>query len=149
LKNFEDALKIFKKTLKINSQHFPALYNKGYCLLILGKTQKALECFEQVLRISPQDEEALTQYAYALFEMKRYEEAASIYDQLLTIYPNETATLYNRACIASIQNDPKLAINLLKKTVELDRSFIEDINSDEDLNKIRDCEEFKRFIKEL
>ena len=52
-KKIQVAEKLYKKTLKSNSNHVDAHNNLGIILLQSGKLQKAKSCFEKAIEIQP------------------------------------------------------------------------------------------------
>lgn len=56
LKNYEEAIKCYEKTLEINPWAIDAWYYQGIDLEFLGKYNEAIKCYEKLLEIDPKDE---------------------------------------------------------------------------------------------
>jgi tetratricopeptide (TPR) repeat protein len=63
--------------------------------------------------------------ANALCNLNRYEEAASYFEKAIEANPNNAATWYNRARLKVKRGDIENSLLDLKKTIEIDKNFIE------------------------
>lgn len=95
---FDDAIKYYDMVLKIESDNFAALINKGLCLSdpSVNRQEEALLCFEEALRVDPNDLGALSLKGYSLDSLGRYREAIKCFDKILEQQPNELNVSVNK-----------------------------------------------------
>ena len=76
----------------------------------------------------------------------KLDEALSEFQQVVKVNPKEGYVHYSLVCVYSLKTESKLAIEYLKKTFDLDKSFIEFSKTDPDLDNIRQTPEFQQLI---
>ena len=76
----------------------------------------------------------------------KLDEALSEFQQVVKVNPKEGYVHYSLVCVYSLKTESKLAIEYLKKTFDLDKSFIEFSKTDPDLENIRQTPEFQQLI---
>ena len=59
LNDYEQAITYFDKALEVKPDYFEALYNKGYCLELLGEYQVAADLYNEVLSIEVNYQKAI------------------------------------------------------------------------------------------
>lgn len=150
LKKYKEAIKACDMALAINNNCSRALNTKGYILGIMGNHKGAIEAFDKALEIEQNDVVALTNKGYALAVFGKFEEARVLLDKALTIDPKDASTLYAYACIYSLMNEKKEAIENLRRSIELNPSFKERAKDEEDFMQFTDLWndiDFKRIIE--
>lgn len=88
---------------------------------------------------------ALTYKALSFFKQKNYPEAERTYNEILKYNSLHSKTLYNLACVYSLQNKQDEAISCLKKLVALDVTNKRGIKIDNDFYNIRENIVFKNI----
>ena len=85
-------------------------------------------------------------------EQGKLDDAIDEFKKVIEIEPRGTEAPYNLACVYSLKNQPKLAIEYLQKTIDklpkpIDPDdFIEFSKTDPDLENIRQTPEFQQLI---
>jgi tetratricopeptide (TPR) repeat protein len=93
---FEEAIASFDAALRIRSDYFEALHNKGVALDYLGRYKEAIACYDAALGIRSDDAKALYNKGNALGNLGRYKEAIAYYDAALGIRSDDAEVLYNK-----------------------------------------------------
>jgi len=96
-----------------------------------------------------QDSTAAHQRAEQSIQNKDYRGAVAEYQKIVAADPNDMRALYNMACMHSLLNEKAKAVEFLKKAVEAGWMNSQHIESDSDLNNIRDDAAYKEILKKL
>lgn len=110
----------------------------------LGKHEEAIKIFSKVLEIQPQNEIVLINRALAEMRIGRIGEALEDV-QAAMAEPNSGKTLYQAACVHALigrESNKRRAVTLLAKAIAQGYKP-KNLNSDSDLDSIRDIEEFQ------
>ncbi|GAI31139.1 unnamed protein product, partial [marine sediment metagenome] len=100
-------------------------------------------------KLSPQERQQLHREAMAKLQNKEYDEAEKIYLKLVRLIPKDYIALYNLACVYSLTNRKAKAMEYLKKSVKAGYTNAGHMQTDTDLDNIREMEEFKKLIQEM
>ena len=119
LGKFQDAIKCYDKSLKINPRYDLAWGNKGNALKHLGKPQEAIECFDKALEINPRFAEMWSNKGNALSELGKHQEAIECFDKALEINPKFAEGWSNKGLALSELGKHQEAIECLDKTLEI------------------------------
>jgi poly(3-hydroxybutyrate) depolymerase len=92
---------------------------------------------------------AAHQHAETLHRQQKYREAAAEYQKILAVTPHDYRALYNAACAFALCNDPATAVDLLKRAVEAGWTDVSHLESDSDLNSIRDNPGYRQIVATL
>lgn len=86
-KNYEEAIKTFKKVLKLKKSHHYSVTALGEVYDAMGDYKQALEYYGMGLKYRPKSEYKLTKLADLYLKMEEQEEAKKVYDKILKLYP--------------------------------------------------------------
>ena len=75
LDEFDEALNIYTKILKINPNNIGALIDKAVTLQRIGKNSQALKLFERALKIQPTNIDGLIGMGSVLHGQKKFSDA--------------------------------------------------------------------------
>jgi len=97
-KNYEDAVKEFKRAIGLSPQSENTL--KAYDFLAttylqLDKTEDAIKAYKSALKLAPSDSDTHVKLANLYFSLNRYTEAETEYNTALSLNPNSTSQLYS------------------------------------------------------
>jgi len=87
--------------------------------------------------------------ATELYRAKQYDQAVEQYELILKYLKDDAGDLYNAACTYSLAGRVKKAISILKQAVEAGWDSYDHMNSDPDLDNIRDESDFKTLMADL
>jgi len=92
--NKKESYKYYKKTIKLEPDHAPALNNYAYYLSEDNKQlKKALQMSKRSVELEPENSTYLDTYAWILHKLGRNEEAKSVLKQALVYGGNENAEI--------------------------------------------------------
>ena len=84
---------------------------------------------------------------WTLFTEKEYQDALPYMERAVTLAPDMAEVHYDYAVIRLAAGEKKLALESLKKAIELNPKLKKQASADKDLAGLRDNEEFKKLIK--
>ncbi|MFX1311151.1 MAG: tetratricopeptide repeat protein [Promethearchaeota archaeon] len=169
---FEDAEPKYLEALKISKQlarQNPQIYMHNVAIIAncLGNVYLNLQNFEEAEKMYLEALKIFKSYAEQdpntylynvadvhnnlgnLFMNKENLEKAEYYlNKAMKADPTNSEIFYNIACLESLKNNHRNALDLLGKVIELDKSYIQRALSDKKLDNIKNLKEFKELIKE-
>jgi len=107
----------------------------------------AIEQYERVLSQNPESIEAVYDLATLYADQGQYPTAIAYMKQTIVLQPENPAHDYNIACLYAIQKMPVAAMSYLKKALGKGYTNWNLIRTDDDLQSIRETEEFKQLIR--
>ena len=93
---YEDAIKSFNLSLKIDYNQHRSHLLMGYAFKQLHKTDNAIDCFRNAINVNPDFFEAYMQLGQ-IFHLLSDTTALTYYDNALRLKPSDEMVLYNRA----------------------------------------------------
>lgn len=93
---YEEAIKHYDQTIRINPQLAAAYGNRGNAKLALGRHDEAIADYAEVTRINPQDARAYFNLGWAKRALGRHDDALADYDEALRINPQYAEGYINR-----------------------------------------------------
>ncbi len=152
----DQAAKLFEKASQVRPEDYEAahcLAHAYYDLNLETETEKAnqraLVVVRKHLDLNPDDARALYLGAGVLIRADEPEEALQWVERAVSIDPHETQVLYNAACIYSLLGKIEEALDYFEKTIEAGWASREWIDTDSDLDPIRDHPRFQKALKTL
>jgi tetratricopeptide (TPR) repeat protein len=143
-------------TLKELQDRYPELvltagdyFKKGNALYYETSYQEALAAYDKAIELKPDYPEAWFNKGNTLAELKRPEEALAAYDKAIELKPDFPEAWFNKACLYSLNRDTKLAVQNLKRSIEIDTINREKAKTDSAFDNIRDEQEFKQLIEDI
>ncbi len=92
--NFKNAIKFYKKAIKIDPNFAFAWDNMGITYRRLEKYKKAINAYENSLKIDPKGKTPLQNIAIVYIYTKEYDKALKAYEKLAKIEKNNPETYY-------------------------------------------------------
>ena len=152
----DQAAKLFEKAIQVRPEDYEAaLYLvTAYDDLNMESemkeaNQRALEIFRKHLDLYPDDSRALQLGALSLIRADKQDEAIRWIEQAVSINPNEVAVLYNAACVYSKAGKIDRALDYFERLIEAGFPNRDWIDSDSDLDPIRDHPRFQKILKTM
>ncbi|MDO8871996.1 MAG: tetratricopeptide repeat protein [Methanoregula sp.] len=84
---YDEALALVNKGIRLDANNASAWYNKGIILFKMCRYQEALNSFAQAADIDPEFTEAWYNKGMALMNLQKYHEAIRAFDKVLKIHP--------------------------------------------------------------
>ncbi|MCX7842438.1 MAG: tetratricopeptide repeat protein [Clostridia bacterium] len=141
-----EALNVYVKGLKKNPEEYSLYFNMGITLSDMGRYPEAVEAYKNAIEIKPDEYEIHYHMGAALMEMKRYSEAAEAYKTALKVKPSDSELFYNLSIVYSLLKKNDIAIDNLKKAVQLNTELKREAKYNSAFDSIRSSMEFKELI---
>ena len=129
LGNFNKAINIFDKIIKLFPKNIDAYINKSHVFKKLGKLEEALLSYNKTLELNPNFIEVYNNKGNTLRDLGRLEEALLSYNKALELNPNLTEVYYNQGNTLRDLGRLEEALLSYNKTLDLDPNFLEAYNN--------------------
>jgi tetratricopeptide (TPR) repeat protein len=147
LKDYKKVIENCTRAIELYPSHVSPYYYLGKVYLkVLNKKDLAIQNFEKGMNIDTSKKS--DNYIFSLFYVGNpYLAYKKMHDRLLSETGNDQilSDYYNMACLLSLMNKKEEANTYLKKAIDLGYSKKYAL-SEEDLNNIRDTQEFKNTM---
>jgi len=154
--NYEKAARLFVQASEVNLADYQSPSFLALAYTALGRTEDAqkarrrtIELIEQHLDMNPDDTRALYIGAANLSSLGDAKRAKDWAGRAFEAGRNEPMVLYNVACTYALLGESERAMELLEEAVNLgwgDRAWLE---TDSDLDSLRDIPRFKFLLKRV
>lgn len=149
LQMFDSAIINFEKVIELDSNFVDSYNNIGYAYAYQENWKECAIWFEKATFIEPEHHLWHYNLGLAYKYQLNFEKAERCYKRSLELKPEDIDSWFNLACIYSIRNEKVNAINYLSIAIEFgynDKAWLE---TDTDLDNIRDTQEFNKILGSL
>jgi adenylate cyclase len=153
---FEAAEKMYLKAMEVNPADYQSPLFLAQAYTSLGRKQDemrvrlgALETIQRHLEMNPHDTRALYFGAQNLVLVGENEKGVELAERALGQDQDEPVVLYNVACFYALQGDPDRSIELLTKAVDEGWGDREWLETDSDLDTLRNDDRFKALLARI
>lgn len=144
-KNYENAIKHFRRSVEINPQYKFGWFNLGNCLDNLGRTDEALEAYKRALDVDPNYRDAANYVGLMYFIKKEYRESAKYFERVTELDPDYQTGYFNAGDAYFQLNENQKALPLFLQSLELNP---EDMNANNKVGLIYfDIKDYESAIK--
>lgn len=150
---FEKAAEMYRKAMEVNPADYQPPIFLAQAYASLGRRHEemkarlsSLDLIQTHLEMNPHDTRALYVGANQLCNVGELDKGMELAERALGQDENEPVVLYNVACFYAMKGDTDRSIELLERAVERgwgDRSWLE---TDSDLDSLRDDDRFKALL---
>lgn len=144
---FEDAIKCFDLSLRLDPYFVDSLIKKGYSYFHLNQYNLAINIYDQALEVNVNNPEIWNLKGLAYYKAKNFEKAITCCEKAIDIDPNNSMSWYNYACYLTLSKQTTQGMEALKKSIELDISNAKRAVKDIDFNSARMEDDYKRIIE--
>jgi adenylate cyclase len=154
--DFEKAVDMYVKAMEVNPADYQSPVFLAQAYASLGRRHDemkarlaSLDLIQRHLEMNPHDTRALYVGANQLCNVGEQDKGLELAERALEQDDKEPVSLYNVACFYAMQGDKERSIELLERAVEGgwgDRAWIE---TDSDLDSIRDDERFVTLLQRM
>jgi tetratricopeptide (TPR) repeat protein len=132
LGRYEDSLKCFEKTVKIDRNNAFAWFNRGDVLIKLGRDEEALNCYNEVIKIDKHfvfgwnnntDALVWNNKSVVLIHLGRNEDALKCCDKVLKIDGYNPLAWANKGYATSNLGKYEEALKYYDEAIKMDRNF--------------------------
>lgn len=147
-KDYNLALEMYDKSIALDDDYAYVLMNKGFLLKDhLNRVEEAKEMFRLCIeKDSIKEEGTSMQYAYVGLGMR--DKAIEIMDKIISLNPNNVGNYYDAACVYSRLGEKEKAIEYLRTAFEKGYTRLHHLETDDDMDPLREMPEFKQLLKE-
>lgn len=128
LKNFEEAIKCFKKIIQLNPYSSEVYYNLGKAQKTIGKIQEAISSYKNAIKINPNYAEAYNNLGNAQKDFGKLEDAVLSYNNSIKNKPSLVEAYYNLGNTLKDLGRLKDAIKNYKNAIKLKPDYAECYN---------------------
>ena len=149
-RKYEEALKNSLRAVELvpnNAKYWDFVGNAYLELKQLDEAQKALE---KAIEIDPSYHLARYDLGVVFSRIKgRESEAMKLFEHAITLNNDDPLPYYAVACLYSLQNDKRSALDFLSKAIQRGFNDREHLDNDHDFDFLRDDEEFQKLIEKM
>ena len=143
--DFDGAIEDLSICVVLDPEESYAFETRGDIYLRQGKKELAEADFLKVIEIENTPEKySCIHYAYQ--GLGQYDKAIEMMDSIIAIEEDRAGSYYDAACLYSRMDNKQNALEYLEKSLELGYRRFAHIERDQDMDPIRDMEEFKALI---
>ena len=143
--DFDGAIEDLSICVVLDPEESYAFETRGDIYLRQGKKELAEADFLKVIEIENTPEKySCIHYAYQ--GLGQYDKAIEMMDSIIAREEDRAGSYYNAACLYSRMDNKQKALEYLEKSLELGYRRFAHIERDQDMDPIRDMEEFKALI---
>ena len=151
--DFEKAIEMYQKAMEVNPADYQSVIFLAQAYSSLGRRHEemkarlsSLDLIQRHLEMNPHDTRALYVGANQLCNVGEHEKGLELAERALGPDEKEPVVLYNVACFYAMAGNPERAMELLERAVENgwgDRAWLE---TDSDLDSLRNDDRFKAIL---
>ena len=153
---FEEAVSHYRDAWRVRPEDYQAIYLSAEVLVRLGRPEEALEAARQGLivadahlELNPDDARAWYLSGSALMRLGQPDQALERVQRALAIDPEDPGVLYNVACAYALAGLSEKALDYLDKSIHNGLAHRDWLDSDSDLDSIRDEPRFQALMQRL
>lgn len=120
-----EALELFRKALKIDSNNSFLHFNIAKALSEMGEEEKALQYHLNATKLNPSFPGGWMNFAKSLSNLNRLDESLVCYDKVTGIQPDYAEAWSNRANVLSRQKQYEQALASYEKAIEINPDYAE------------------------
>jgi tetratricopeptide (TPR) repeat protein len=139
----------YNRAIELEPDLPQAWFNKGIALGQLQRTPEALAAYEKAIELEPDYPEAWINKGVILGQLQRTDEALLAYDKAIELKPNDSDAWFNKACLYGLNGNAELAVQSLKRAIDINAVYREQAKTDSDFDSIRHDQEFKQLIEDI
>ena len=136
----------FDKALEINPDNVQILRDKLEALMKLENYEEALEVIDSLIDMNESNEEILLKRGICLYHLEELDDAVEELNEVVKKNSDNSKAWAYKAKIAARQQNLKMLRPLLKRAVNLDNEFIDEVKKDKAFKDVRDSEVYKEII---
>jgi tetratricopeptide (TPR) repeat protein len=118
--NFEKALNIFDRAIRINPKFDSAYGDKALVFDKMGRLDESLKMYSKALEINPKNSVTWHNKGLTLIKLKKMDEANDCFDKAISIDKNYSKAWYNKGRCLEMQGNMENAQICLTKARKLD-----------------------------
>jgi adenylate cyclase len=153
---FENAADMYKKAMLVNSADYQSPIFLAQAYASLGRRHEemkarlsSLDLIQRHLEMNPHDTRALYVGANQLCSVGELDKGLELAERALGQDEKEPVVLYNVACFYAMKGDHDRSLELLERAVENGWGDLAWLETDSDLDTLRDNDRFKAILEQV
>jgi tetratricopeptide (TPR) repeat protein len=144
--DIETAEEYFVKAIELSPHSYKSYHSLGVIYSKRKDYDAAIEKLEKATELNPNLSDAHATMGLIYFEQKLYNHSLGQLSTAVDLDPSDSASMYNIACVYSLQNNPAAAVKWLGRAFDNDFKNFDLIGKDPDLDNIRDDPRFIELV---
>jgi len=136
MKRYRESVQVFEKGISIFNKSYQLHFNLGIVLEMSRRLEDAIIYFEKAYDLNRSDPMLYYHYSAVLLKKRDYAKAIRICKTGMSNYPDDTELIYGLSKVYVHMGEKDIAVDLLKKVLELDSSFAARIKDDQDFKTL-------------
>ena len=141
----DDAIEDLSMSIVLDPEYSYSYASRGDIYMKQGKREQAEADFKKIIELEDSPEKYQSIH-YAYQGLGLYDKAMAAMDSIIARDPADDGCYYDAACLYSRMGKKKEALAFLEKSLRNGYRRFAHMERDEDLDLIRNTEEYKRFI---
>ena len=125
--NYEDAIKMFKKSTELNKDYYKSWLNLGGCYLRLNKLNEAESALQKAIALNPSDYSAHNNLGIVYSKLNNPEQAINKFLTALGLNPSNASTYFNLGLAYDSIGAKDKAYEAFRKAIGLNPKYKEKI----------------------
>jgi tetratricopeptide (TPR) repeat protein len=146
MKQYRESVQVFDKGLDQFDKSYQLWFNRGIVLEMARRQEDAVASFERAYELNKEDPVLINYYTGALLKTRDYTKAIRVFKQGLNNYPDDAELMYGLSKVYSYMGEKDVAVDLLKRVVELDPVYIVRVKNDLDFKVLRNHPGYKALL---
>lgn len=146
LGRYREAVQVFDKGVKIFEFSYLLYFNRGIVLDMSRRLEDAVISFEKAYELNKHDPVLIYHYTAVLLKVRQYAKAIKIYRTSLNNFPDDAELYYGLSKVYAHMGEDDLAVDLLKKVLESDTSYLARMKRDPDFKILYKHDGYKSLM---
>jgi tetratricopeptide (TPR) repeat protein len=146
MKRYREAVQVFDKGIAQFDRSYTLWFNRGVVLEMARRQEDAAASFEKAYALNRHDPVLLYYYTGTLLKIRDYVKAIRICKQGLNNYPDDAELIYGLSKVYSLMGEKDVAVDLLKRVLELDPIYLKRLSRDLDFKALKNHPGFQSLM---
>jgi tetratricopeptide (TPR) repeat protein len=146
MKQYRESVQVFDKGLVQFDKSYQLWFNRGIVLDMAKRQEDAVASFDRAYELNQQDPILINYYTGALLKTRDYAKAIRVCKQGLNNYPDDAELIYGLSKVYSHMGEKDVAVDLLKRVVDLDPVYLVRLKKDMDFKTLQNHPGYKALL---
>lgn len=136
MKRYRESVQILEKGIYLYKNSYKLHFNRGIVLEMSGRLEDAVVSFEKAYELDKKDPVLIYYYTATLLKLRDYTKAIRICKTGMLNYPEDAELIYRLSKVYTHMGEKDVAVDLLKKVMDLEPSYMAKIKNDIDFRTL-------------
>ncbi|NLO41366.1 MAG: tetratricopeptide repeat protein [Ruminiclostridium sp.] len=146
MKQYRESVQVFDKGLVQFDKSYQLWFNRGIVLDMARRQEDAVASFDRAYELNQEDPVLVNYFTAALLQTRDYSKAIRILKQGLNNHPDDAELMYGLSKVYSHMGEKDVAVDLLKRVIELDPVYLVRIKKDLDFKTLQNHPGYKSLM---